>query len=714
MRVKLKTKLIALFILLGLIPFLLIGIYSYIKSREALKSVAFERLVSIRDMKKSQIEDYLKTIDNQVISFSENGMIVEAMKEFTTSFFKIEEEMGTAYRVNEEKNEKVLKARYAYQKKNTPDAPEEFLSRWWPSQLNSRILQHLYISSNSYEIGEKHKLVKSGDNSSYSKTHEKYHPVISSFLEKFGFYDIFLVEPEKGYIVYSVHKEVDFGTSLKTGPYSNSNIAEVFESALGSDKKDFLSTADFKPYEPSYNSSAAFIASPVFDGNKRVGVLIFQMPIGKINDIMTNSGKWEKVGLGKSGESYLVGDDFKMRSDSRMLIEEREKFFRFIKDTGVEKETLSMIKKHNTTIGILEIKNDDIDEALEGETHHSESALNYLGIPSLIAHALVETEGFKWAIITEIAVKEAFAATYLLRKTIWILGIIVSIVVIFIALYFARTISVPLNRIIGELSTTSTQIASTINEHERIASQQSSSVNETTTTMDELAASSRQSSEQADLAASGTQQALSIAEQGNNSVEKMQEGMNSLKEKVNMVAEQILKLSEQTNQIGNITAMVTDFANETKMLSMNASVEAVRAGEHGKGFSVVAMEIRKLAEESKRSAEKINKLVADIQKSTNSTVMMAEEGTKTVDSSMTLASETVSSFNGVAMAINSASESAQQISLNIKQQAAAVKQVVEAMSSLNSGAKETASGITQTKTAIEKLNEAAQILKEMI
>ena len=173
-------------------------------------------------------------------------------------------------------------------------------------------------------------------------------------------------------------------------------------------------------------------------------------------------------------------------------------------------------------------------------------------------------------------------------------------------------------------------------------------------------------------------------------------------------------MSEQTNQIGNISALVSDLASQTNMLALNAAVEAVRAGEHGKGFAVVASEIRKLADESRKSAERINALVADIQTAFNSTVMATEEGTKTVKSGVEIARETADAFSGVSDSVNNVVVNNQQISLNVKQQAIAVRQVVDAMNSLNTAAKETASGLSQTKVGIQKLNEAALELKSLI
>jgi methyl-accepting chemotaxis protein len=160
--------------------------------------------------------------------------------------------------------------------------------------------------------------------------------------------------------------------------------------------------------------------------------------------------------------------------------------------------------------------------------------------------------------------------------------------------------------------------------------------------------------------------------------------------------------------------VLKDLAGQINMLALNAAVEAARAGEHGKGFAVVASEIRKLADESKKSAEQTAVLVADIQKATNSSIMMTEEGTHTVIEVTQLVQKVAELFANLASLAGSANENAQQVMLNARQQSAAFGQVVEATNSIASGAKETAAGITQTKAGVQSLNEAAANLKAIV
>ncbi|WP_333210918.1 methyl-accepting chemotaxis protein [Microcoleus sp. S36b_A4] len=292
-----------------------------------------------------------------------------------------------------------------------------------------------------------------------------------------------------------------------------------------------------------------------------------------------------------------------------------------------------------------------------------------------------------------------------------VLGITIALLAAFlISSGIAKTISDAVNAI----ASSSTEIAATVEEQERTAAHQSSSVNQTTITMDELGAASQQSAQQAQAGAESARQALKSTEKGTLAVEQTLESMIILKENVGAIAAQILQLSEQTHQIGNISTDVTDLANQTNMLALNASVEAVRAGENAKGFTVIATEIRKLADQSKKSAEKINRLVDDIKNAINSTVTVTKEGTRTVELGTKISQETAAAFSEIANAVNNLVLNNQQISLTAQQQAVAIQQVVEAMNSLNLSAQETASGITQTKVGTQQLNDAAQNLNSIV
>lgn len=280
--------------------------------------------------------------------------------------------------------------------------------------------------------------------------------------------------------------------------------------------------------------------------------------------------------------------------------------------------------------------------------------------------------------------------------------------------FVIRQVVQPINAVALAITSSSTEIAATVAQQEHFATEQASSVNQTNVIMEELGASSRQSAEQAQKTASGAQEVSELAQTGIQAVGYTLEDMTSLKAKVEQIAQQILHLSQQTDQIGSISELVSGLANQTNMLALNAAVEAVRAGDSGRGFAVIAEEIRKLADQSRNSAGKIGILVSDIQKAIDATAIATHEGTQTVEKSLKTAGGMAQTFASVSTAINGVAINNQQISLTSQQQAIAIQQVVSAMNNLNEGATQTANGISQTKISTQKLNEAALNLQTVV
>jgi len=258
------------------------------------------------------------------------------------------------------------------------------------------------------------------------------------------------------------------------------------------------------------------------------------------------------------------------------------------------------------------------------------------------------------------------------------------------------------------------QFAGVMAAHEQSVQEQASAVVETTSTVEELAASSRVSAAQAESVATSAKQAQETTRQGVELATRNRTEMTQLEASTTHIAAEILSLSEQAAQIGSIAKLVGELAGETNMLALNAAVEAARAGEHGKGFSVVAAEIRKLADQSKQSAERANQIVADIQKATNTIVMAAEEGSKTsreVGESVRLSLAAFEGVNELAIGVH---QNAQQVLLNTTQQATAMLQIDEAMKNIKNGAKVIANASTQARAGVANLTEVASKLKTML
>ncbi len=213
----------------------------------------------------------------------------------------------------------------------------------------------------------------------------------------------------------------------------------------------------------------------------------------------------------------------------------------------------------------------------------------------------------------------------------------------------------------------------------QIEQRQRGAIEEALEQMKELKASSRQVADACAAANFGVQQAQSSATGGMRSVDRTLGGMTTLKDNVDEIALQMDHLHESARQIGTIASLVGSLADQTNMLALNAAVEAIRAGDRGKGFSVIATEVRKLADRSRQSADKINLLLGDIQNSVVATSNATQQGTKTVQVNWEIVTETAVALTGVLNAIDEVTANAQEISFATHEQAVAIRQLVEAI-----------------------------------
>jgi HAMP domain-containing protein len=434
-----QKKMILTLLLVGMIPMGIFTWFSTSQISQSLLEVNKDRLVSLREEKKLQIENYFKQIEGQAATFSESRMVVDAVRKLSSAVNELESENEGFYGSGEENR---LRERYQYQQKNTTGSPVNAVSTWMPKNKTTQILQSLYISENEHPIGAKEKLDAASDGSTYSILHEQYHPIIRNYLEKFGYYDIFLVDLISGDIVYSVFKEVDFATNLKNGPYAATGIGRVFNAAAKADKNSFVAIDDFAPYAPSYNASAAFIASPIYDGEFKVGVLILQAPIDKIDAVMTSNNAWKKVGLGDSGEVYMVGADLKMRNNSRFLIEQPEEYFKALADIGVDEQVLTNSKALKTSIGMNPIKTQGTVAALKGESGFAIYD-DYRNSPVLGAYAPLDILGLKWGIMAEIDEAEAFLTRKAISNKLLMTSLVFAGVISVFGYWYSRKFSSP-------------------------------------------------------------------------------------------------------------------------------------------------------------------------------------------------------------------------------------------------------------------------------
>ncbi len=315
---------------------------------------------------------------------------------------------------------------------------------YWPQHANHRVMQYQFIANNPFPNGEKSNLSDAKESSGYNVSHQLYHPIFKNYLDRFGYYDIFIIDADSGHIIYSTSKEVDFATDLLHGPYSETNLSDIFKQVVKSDDPNSIFFQDFSPYLPSYNAPASFIASPIFDGDNKIGVLVFQLPIDKINYIMTDGYEWENVGLGNTGETYLVGSDYLIRNQSRFLIEDPETYFQTLENTNLPNEIIAKIKILNNTIGLQPVITTGTQAALKGETG-TQVFSDYRGVEVMSAYKPLDVDQVNWVIMSEIDKEEAFATIPVMIRNFLYWFVLLLVIVFILSYLFARSISKPVH-----------------------------------------------------------------------------------------------------------------------------------------------------------------------------------------------------------------------------------------------------------------------------
>jgi len=698
-----RPKLVALFLLIGISALVVTGFWASRQAEQALLEKSYDQLESVREIKRQAVERYFTHIQNQILTFSENSMVVEAMRELKEVFPNFREEnQYDAADIRRMANELVTYYTndFSAEFRNQNNDRDPRAKRYFDQLDDDSIAyQYHYIKANPNPLGSKEVLDRAPDQSAYSALHAELHPVVRSYLQKFGYYDIFLVDPDSGDIVYSVFKELDYSTSLIDGPYADTNFGEVFRMANAATQPDIFYLVDYAQYFPSYEAPASFIASPIFDGAKKIGVAIFQMPIDALNAIMT-----ERAGLGRSGESYLVGPDLLMRSDSYL-------------DPENHSVTASFRRPETGGVDTVAVR-----EALASQTG-SQIVIDYNGNPVLSAYAPVAVGDTTWALMAEIDEAEVMEPVFDLIWSLVLVGILLSLILVVLAYAVAGSIAKPLrstvsfaesiadgdltiradpvllaqkdevgelvqamDRMVGKLreiigsvvsgtnniTAASEQNSATAQSLSQGASQQASSVEETTASVEQMSASIEQNTENAKVTDTMASKAATDAGEGGEAVSKTVDAMKSIADKI---------------------SIIDDIAYQTNLLALNAAIEAARAGEHGKGFAVVASEVRKLAERSQVASQEIGEVAKG---------------------SVNLAVRAGELLDEIVPAIRKTSDLVQEISAASSEQSAGANQINMAMEQLNSITQQSASSSEELASTSEEMSSQAQQLQQLV
>lgn len=441
-RVSIQSKLLLMMLVTSVLSAAVVGFIGYRSGRDSLEAAAMDRLTSIRSAQKRTLQAQFDEMRDTMIVNTRGETVADALTAFTNGFAKLITARITPAQDDEIRRyyEQTIGEREEVETGSPVD-----ITGLLPISRAQKYLQLRYtITRAEQSAGIDND--DAGDGSSWSAANARYSNFFRTMVTRSSFEDALLLDTH-GNVVYSAYKNVDLGTNVLSGPYQTSNLAAAYRSTLDSRAVDFVGVTDFAEYEPAGEPTAWLLAA-VNRGSERLGVLALQLPIEKLNRLMTVAQKWPGAGLGQTGETILVGPDNLMRSDSRVFLEDPDRYQRDVVRAGTAPEVVEKAIRQGGTMLVQPISEESTRLAAQGQTGNVITR-DYLGNQTLQSYAPVTLRGLHWVIVAKIDTAEAFAPVAAFTRTLVLSTVAIIFVICVAAMALARIFVRPVRQLMA-------------------------------------------------------------------------------------------------------------------------------------------------------------------------------------------------------------------------------------------------------------------------